>query len=112
MMASTDYLQNVLAQVGRYESREPEFVQVVREVFAALKPALDQHCEYFERSILERMVEPERQIIFRVPWQDDTGKVWVNRGIRVEFNSALGPYKGGVAISSVGESQHYQISGV
>jgi glutamate dehydrogenase (NADP+) len=75
---------------------EGEFHQAVDEVFASLVAVLDKHPEFAEASILERICEPERQIIFRVPWVDDTGKVQINRGFRVEFNSALGPFKGGL----------------
>ncbi len=75
---------------------EKEFHQAVSEVFEALDPVVDRHPEYVEAGILHRLCEPERQIIFRVPWVDDNGSVQVNRGFRVEFNSALGPYKGGI----------------
>ncbi|BDV42360.1 glutamate dehydrogenase [Geotalea uraniireducens] len=75
---------------------ETEFHQAVREVLESLGPVLVKHPEYTERKIIERICEPERQIIFRVPWQDDKGQVQINRGFRVEFNSALGPYKGGL----------------
>ncbi|GAA1454369.1 NADP-specific glutamate dehydrogenase [Nocardiopsis tropica] len=75
---------------------EPEFQQAVLEVLDSLSPALSRHPEYADQRILERLCEPERQVIFRVPWRDDQGNVHVNRGFRVEFNSALGPYKGGL----------------
>jgi glutamate dehydrogenase (NADP+) len=75
---------------------EREFHQAVREVLSSLSPVLDKHPEYLERKSIERICEPERQIIFRVPWEDDAGRVHINRGFRVEFNSALGPYKGGL----------------
>ncbi|GAA0972376.1 NADP-specific glutamate dehydrogenase [Nocardiopsis tropica] len=75
---------------------EPEFQQAVLEVLDSLSPALSRHSEYADQRILERLCEPERQVIFRVPWRDDQGNVHVNRGFRVEFNSALGPYKGGL----------------
>jgi glutamate dehydrogenase (NADP+) len=75
---------------------EPEFQQSVREVLATLGPVVAKHPEYVEAKLLQRICEPERQIIFRVPWRDDRGEVHVNRGFRVEFNSALGPYKGGL----------------
>ncbi|HEY6552345.1 MAG TPA: NADP-specific glutamate dehydrogenase [Vicinamibacteria bacterium] len=75
---------------------ETEFHQAVREVFESIGPVLAKYPEIRERKIIERIVEPERQIIFRVPWQDDTGEIHVNRGMRVQFNSALGPYKGGL----------------
>jgi glutamate dehydrogenase (NADP+) len=75
---------------------QPEFHQAVEEVLESLEPVLDKHPEYVEAKIIERIVEPERIIIFRVPWVDDAGKVQVNRAFRVEFNSAIGPYKGGL----------------
>ena len=75
---------------------EPEFLQAVREVLESLEPVIASRPEYSDMAILERIVEPERQIIFRVPWVDDEGHVRVNRGFRVQFNSALGPYKGGL----------------
>ena len=75
---------------------EPEFLQAVREVLESLEPVIVSRPEYSDMAILERIVEPERQIIFRVPWVDDSGQVRVNRGFRVQFNSALGPYKGGL----------------
>src|SRR6478672_8765340 len=75
---------------------EAEFHQAVVEVFESLGPVHDRHPEFLEAAILERLCEPERQIIFRVPWTDDAGRVQINRGFRVEFNSALGPYKGGL----------------
>jgi glutamate dehydrogenase (NADP+) len=75
---------------------EPEFLQAVGEVFRSIEPVLDRHPEYAETRILERLVEPERVIMFRVPWQDDQGQVQVNRGFRIQFSSAIGPYKGGI----------------
>lgn len=90
------YLGAVIESVERRSQCEPEFQQAVREVLDSLEPVLDEHPEFIEGGILERLVEPERQILFRVPWVDDAGKVQVNRGFRVQFNSALGPYKGGL----------------
>jgi glutamate dehydrogenase (NADP+) len=89
-------VQPVFDLVLRRNPGEVEFHQAAREVFESLAPVLRRHPEYAEASILERMCEPERQIIFRVPWTDDRGAVQINRGFRVEFNSALGPYKGGL----------------
>jgi glutamate dehydrogenase (NADP+) len=89
-------LQNVLDNVERRNAGEPEFLQAVREVLDSLEPVLAQCPHYANSGILERIVEPERQILFRVPWVDDAGKVQVNRGFRVQFNSAIGPYKGGL----------------
>jgi glutamate dehydrogenase (NADP+) len=90
------YIQEVLKQVIARNPGEPEFHQAVMEVLESLEPLLQVRKEYQKAGILERIVEPERQIIFRVPWVDDQGRVRVNRGFRVEFNSAIGPYKGGL----------------
>ncbi|MGE3854567.1 MAG: Glu/Leu/Phe/Val dehydrogenase dimerization domain-containing protein, partial [Planctomycetota bacterium] len=75
---------------------QPEFHQAVKEVFESLAPALDRHPEFVREKIVERIVEPERVVMFRVAWRDDKGQLQVNRGFRVEFNSAIGPYKGGL----------------
>lgn len=90
------YVERVYNDVLRRNPNEPEFHQAVHEVMESISLAVEQHPEYEEACLLERLVEPERQIIFRVPWVDDSGRVQVNRGYRVEFNSALGPYKGGL----------------
>ncbi len=90
------YLNSVLATVRAKNRGEDEFLQAVEEVLESLTPVLEKHPEYVEAKILDRIVEPERMIVFRVPWIDDDGKVQVNRGFRVEFNSAIGPYKGGL----------------
>ncbi len=90
------YTQEVLEIVGKRNAGEPEFLQAVNEVFESLEPVIKKHKKYEDARILERIVEPERQIMFRVPWQDDKGKIHVNRGYRIEFNSAIGPYKGGL----------------
>jgi glutamate dehydrogenase (NADP+) len=89
-------LQAVYGDVIRRNQGEPEFHQAVLEVFDSLGPVLDRNPEYTEAAVLARLCEPERQIIFRVPWVDDAGRIQINRGFRVEFNSALGPYKGGL----------------
>jgi glutamate dehydrogenase (NADP+) len=89
-------LEAVYEEVVRRNAGEPEFHQAVREVFASLGPFLSKHPELRRKKIIQRICEPERQIIFRVPWQSDDGEVHINRGFRVEFNSALGPYKGGL----------------
>ena len=89
-------VDKVYEQVVARNRGEVEFHQAVREVLDSLTPALEGHPEYTENGLLERLVEPERQIVFRVPWVDDAGNVQVNRGFRIEFNSALGPYKGGL----------------
>ena len=75
---------------------EPEFHQTIEEVLTSLEPVLEANPQYIEAGILERLIEPERMVTFRVPWVDDEGKVQVNRGFRVQFNSAIGPYKGGL----------------
>lgn len=90
------YLNSVLATVKAKNRGEDEFLQAVEEVLESLTPVLDKHPEYIEAKIVDRIVEPERMIVFRVPWIDDGGNVQVNRGFRVEFNSAIGPYKGGL----------------
>jgi glutamate dehydrogenase (NADP+) len=87
-----DFLNRVVAK----NPSEPEFHQAVREVVESLVPVLERHPRYGEQKILERLVEPERVLMFRVPWEDDYGRIHVNRGYRVEFNSSLGPYKGGL----------------
>mgnify|MGYP001214903961 CR=1 FL=1 len=89
-------LEPIYAQVLARNPGETEFHQAVREVFDSLGPVLRKHSHYADQAVLERICEPERQIIFRVPWVDDNGRVQINRGFRVEFNSALGPYKGGL----------------
>jgi len=96
MSTTATYISEVIDKVSRRNAGEPEFLQAVREVFESLEPVLDQKPGYVEARILDRMAEPERQIVFRVPWVDDAGVVRVNRGIRVQFNSAIGPYKGGL----------------
>ena len=93
---SSHYVENVLETVKQRYPGETEFHQAVIEVLESLSPVIDKNKEFERAGILERIVEPERQIIFSVPWVDDKGKVHVNRGIRVQFNSALGPYKGGL----------------
>src|SRR5690625_3683208 len=89
-------VRSAYEHVVRRNPNEPEFQQAVFKVLDCLSPALASHPEYVEQRILERLCEPERQIIFRVPWRDDQGRVHINRGFRVEHNSALGPFKGGL----------------
>ncbi|QIZ34195.1 NADP-specific glutamate dehydrogenase [Saccharopolyspora sp. ASAGF58] len=89
-------LEPVYENVVQRNRGEDEFHQAVREVLESIGPVIDKHPEYAEQKIIERICEPERQIVFRVPWEDDCGEVQINRGFRVEFNSALGPYKGGL----------------
>ena len=92
------YAQDVLAKLKEKNASEPEFIQAATEVLTSLEPVFEKHPEFEKASLLERIVEPERQIMFRVPWVDDNGKVQVNRGFRVQFNSAIGPYKGGLRL--------------
>lgn len=91
-----EYINSVIAKVKERDSEKPEFLQTVEEVFSSLEKVIEQRPDYVEADILGRMVEPERFISFRVAWVDDAGKVQVNRGYRVQFNSAIGPYKGGL----------------
>ena len=95
-MAANSIIQNVYDQVLKRNPGETEFHQAVKEVLDSLGSVIEKQTEYVDARILERIVEPERQIMFRVPWQDDKGDIHVNRGFRFEFNSALGPYKGGL----------------
>ncbi|MBO7431496.1 MAG: NADP-specific glutamate dehydrogenase, partial [Elusimicrobia bacterium] len=92
------YVEKVLKEVEQRNQGEALFLQAVKEVLESISPVIEKHKEYQDASILERICEPERQIIFRVPWQDDKGVFHVNRGFRVQFNSALGPYKGGLRL--------------
>ena len=90
------YIQRVLEQTRAKNAGEPEFLQTVEEVLTSLEPVIERHPEYEKAALLERMVEPERVIEFRIVWQDDRGTAHVNRGYRVQYNSAIGPYKGGL----------------
>ena len=90
------YVESVLARVKEQNPNEPEFHQAVTEVLNSLKPAIEANPKYEAAGLLERLVEPERIVMFRVPWVDDAGKTQVNKGYRVQFNSAIGPYKGGL----------------
>jgi len=96
----TDRASAFMASVAARNPNEKEFLQAVQEVVESIMPVIDRHQEYRKARILERIVEPERVIMFRVPWVDDRGEVQVNRGFRVEFNSAIGPYKGGLRFHS------------
>jgi glutamate dehydrogenase (NADP+) len=95
-MTTKDYINAVIDMTVAKNPAEPEFHQAVREVIGSLAPVIDRHPEYRSARLLERIVEPERVLMFRVPWQDDRGEVQVNRGFRIEMNSAIGPYKGGL----------------
>jgi glutamate dehydrogenase (NADP+) len=92
----SDYIDKIITQVKAKNSNEPEFHQAVEEVCESLEPVFARHPEYRAAKILERMVEPERIVIFRVPWMDDQGEIHINRGFRIQMNSAIGPYKGGL----------------
>ena len=96
MALTNTYLKDLLARVEKRNPGEPEFIQTVTEVFESIQPVAEKRQDLIDAGVFERIVEPERQIIFRVPWVDDNGKVQVNRGFRVQFNSAIGPYKGGL----------------
>jgi len=96
MATKSNYIEGIMEIVKKRNPFETEFLQAVTEVVEALAPVIEKHKKYEDARILERLVEPERQIMFRVPWQNDKGEVQVNRGFRFEFNSALGPYKGGL----------------
>ena len=94
------YTQKVLEELKARYPEQPEFIQAATEILGTIQPALDAHPEYEEAALLERLVEPERIVMFRVPWVDDRGVPHVNRGYRVQFNSAIGPYKGGLRFHS------------
>ncbi|MHC4767936.1 MAG: Glu/Leu/Phe/Val dehydrogenase dimerization domain-containing protein, partial [Planctomycetota bacterium] len=96
MDKTSSIVDDFMARVEERNPHEPEFLQAVREVVSSLVVVIQKHPEYRKARILERVVEPERVIQFRIPWMDDAGEIHVNRGFRVEFNSALGPYKGGL----------------
>ena len=98
MAIKNAYLLDLLERTQKRNPGEPEFIQAVTEVLASLEPVIEQRQDLVDAGVLERIVEPERQIIFRVPWVDDNGKPHVNRGFRVQFNSAIGPYKGGIRL--------------
>src|SRR5260221_9119361 len=89
-------IEEVIAKVRDKDSGQPEFHQAVEEVLTTLEPTVKRHPEYVKAKIYERIVVPDRTIMFRVPWVDDKGEVQVNRGFRIEFNNAIGPYKGGL----------------
>ncbi len=95
-LTAKDYVQDVVAQIRAKNPAEPEFHQAVTEVFESLIPVIERHPEFRSAKLLERIAEPERVLLFRVPWFNDRGEVMVNRGFRIEMNSAIGPYKGGL----------------
>ena len=96
MAFKTEYLAGIYEKVVRTNPGETEFHQTVQEVLESIEPVIEQRPDLVKAGVVERMVEPERTIIFRVPWVDDNGNMQVNRGFRVQFNSAIGPYKGGL----------------
>ena len=98
MALKNQYLIDLLETVKKRNAGEPEFIQAVTEVFTSLEPVAERRPDLIEAGVFDRIVEPERQIIFRVPWIDDNGKTQVNRGFRIQFNSAIGPYKGGLRL--------------
>ena len=98
MALTNQYLIDLMETVKKRNQGEPEFIQAVTEVLETLEPVVEKRPDLVEAGVLDRIVEPERQIMFRVPWVDDNGKVQVNRGFRVQFNSAIGPYKGGIRL--------------
>jgi len=98
MALTNEYLIGVLETVKKRNAGEPEFIQAVSEVLESLEPVVERRPDLVEAGVIDRLVEPERQIIFRVPWVDDNGKTQVNRGFRVQYNSAIGPYKGGIRL--------------
>ena len=98
MAIKNAYLLDLLQRVEKRNPNEPEFLQAVTEVLSTLEPVIEKRQDLVDAGVLERIVEPERQITFRVPWVDDNGKMHVNRGYRVQFNSAIGPYKGGIRL--------------
>ncbi|MBR2811049.1 MAG: NADP-specific glutamate dehydrogenase, partial [Solobacterium sp.] len=91
-----EYVKRVIEETKKKNPNEPEFLQTVEEVLTSIAPVVDKHPEYEAAALLERLVEPERTIEFRVAWTDDEGKPYVNRGYRIQFNGAIGPYKGGL----------------
>ena len=95
-----EYISRVLDDVRAKNADQKEFLQAVEEVLTSLEPVIASNPKYEENAILERMVAAERTIIFRVPWTDDKGKIHINRGYRIQFNSAIGPYKGGLRFDS------------
>ena len=95
-LSSSEYIEKVISEVKSKNPYESEFIQTVEEVLPSLKPVMDLHPEYIKMNLLSRFVEPERQIMFKVSWMDDNNNLQVNRGFRVQFNGAIGPYKGGL----------------
>ena len=109
MTSAKEYIQSVFETVKARNGHEAEFLQAVEEFFNTLEPVFEKHPEYIEENILARITEPERVISFRVPWVDRDGKVQVNRGYRVQFNSAVGPYKGGLRFHPTVNPRDFEI---
>ena len=104
------YVDEVLERVKAKNASEPEFLQAVEEVLESLRPVIEANEEtYRKEALLERLTEPDRQFKFRVPWVDDKGQVQVNTGYRVQFNNAIGPYKGGLTFTSICKYRYHQI---
>ena len=112
MHTPADYIEYVMISVKAKNPAEPEFHQAVQEVFDSLRLVLAKHPEYQSTRILDRIVEPERVLMFRVPWFDDQGNVQVNRGFRIEMNSAIGPYKGGLRFHPSRQPRHSEVPGL
>ena len=108
-VAMNSYVAQVLEETMRKNEGQPEFLQAVDEVFESIAPVVERNRQYQQYAVLERIVEPERVMMFRVPWQDDQGKMRINRGYRVQFNSAIGPLQGRLALPPVGQHLHHQI---
>ena len=104
MSIQNEYLSGLMERVVRRNPAEPEFHQAVQEVLTSLVPVVEAKPEYIKEGVMDCLVEPERIIKFRVPWEDDQGNIHVNRGFRVQFNSAIGPYKGGLRFHPPGRS--------
>ena len=109
MQFKSQYLQSVYDTVCKRNPDEPEFLQAVREVLESFEPVVERRPDIVKAGVIDRIVEPERFIQFRVSWVDDNGKVQVNRGYRVQFNSAIGPYKGGLQAPSLCLLIRYQV---
>ena len=98
MTSATAYVESVLATLKQRDPHQPEFLEAATTILKTVVPVFEKYPEYMKANILGRLVEPERAIQFAVPWQDDQGQIQVNRGFRVQFNSAIGPYKGGLRL--------------
>ena len=109
MALKNQYLIDLLETVKKRNAGEPEFIQAVTEVFESLQPVVEKRQDLVDAGVFERIVEPERQIMFRVPWVDDNGKTQVNRGFRIQFNSAIGPYKGGIRLHPSVYHRYHQV---